>query len=275
MRREHFRRKVGLEVQSLEDRQLPSGGLGALKGLAGLVGSMQQPSGITINPGGEAAILSALQGGIGSEFVKLIHKELHNQSAVLSGFISGKLNSYSIPGIAVATPSVQPLFTGHFYDQLGPTVAGAVLLKHNVLELGAIMRGPFHDPSTSYYVFGIDRGAGGRLGPIFPSAPGITPDVVLTLAIGPYGSTASGTLTDLTNGTSQTIAPSNISVAGSVVRVYLQASQLPSEGLPISKFRFAFWTQTQQGGDISTVVNFLPSGTMIPIGVEKNVSPTY
>ena len=64
-------------------------------------------------------------------------------------------------------------------DQLLPTAVGALVLKHNVLELGAIMRGPFHDPNTSYYVFTINRGAGSKLGPTFSARPGITPDALI------------------------------------------------------------------------------------------------
>jgi hypothetical protein len=229
---------------------------------------------IQYDPAGYAAIMSALNGGIGSEWVRLIRSEVHNLNAVIGGFVAGKHTSYSIPGLTVKTPSVQPQFTGQIYDQLLVTAAGVSLFKGNVLEFGAIMRGPFHDPATSYYVFALNRGAGARLGPIFASRPGITPDALVTLTVGPYGSSASGTITDLTSGATQPIDPSTIKINGPALRVFLKTSQFPSEGLPIPKYRFAFWTQTQPGTDISTVASFAPESSMIPIGVLKNVAVT-
>ena len=96
-------------------------------------------------------------------------------------------------------------------------------------------------------MFAFNRGAGSRLGPTFASVPGITPDALVTLTVGPYGSSASGTITDLTTGASQPIAPSSIKIQGPVIRVYLNINQLPSKGWPVQKYRFAFWTQTAPG----------------------------
>ena len=74
-------------------------------------------------------------------------------------FLNREVHVYSISGLTAETPSVQPAFAGQPYDQLLATVAGASVFKGNVLELGAIMRGPFHDPAPSYYVFAFNRGA--------------------------------------------------------------------------------------------------------------------
>jgi hypothetical protein len=231
-------------------------------------------SGIKTSSAGSAAVLSAILGGMGSEFIKLIQHEVKNLGSVLSSFMSGRLSQYSIPGLTVKTPTVQPQFTGQPYDQLLPTAAGALVLKGNVVELGAIMRGPFHDPNTSYYVFALNRGAGGSLGPTFAARPGITPDALVTLTVGPYGSSATGMITDLANHTTQTIAPSTIKLVGPTIRVFLNVSQFPSTGFPLQKYQFAFWTQTQPGNDITTVADFAPESSMIPIGVLKNVAPT-
>jgi hypothetical protein len=263
-----------LFVEILEGRALLSGTAHGMliSSRAALVDRIR-PS-IQNNPAGTAAVLSALSGGLGSEWINLIRAEVHNLGSVIGGFVSGRLTSYSIPGMTVKTPSVQSHFTGQLYDQLLVTAAGASLFKGNVLEFGAIMRGPFHDPSTSYYVFALNRGAGASLGPIFASRPGITPDALVTLAVGPYGSSASGTITDLTSGATQLIDPSTIKINGPTLRVFLNASQFPSKGLSIQKYRFAFWTQTQPGNDISTVASFAPDSSMIPIGVSKHVPVT-
>ena len=50
--------------------------------------------------------------------------------------------------------------------------------------------------------------------PTFASRPGITPDALVTLTVGPYGSSASGTITDLTDGSTQPIASSSIKING-------------------------------------------------------------
>jgi hypothetical protein len=261
-------------VESLEGRALLSGPGRTLPALARSALVQRVHTSIQFDPAGYSAILSALNGGLGSEWAKLIRAQVRNPISVIGGFVSGKYTSYSIRGLTAKTPNVQSLFTGQPYDQLLATVAGASVFKRNVLELGAIMRGPFHDPATSYYVFALNRGAGASLGPRFASRPGITPDTLVTLTVGPYGSSASGTITDLTNGSTQQIDSSSIKINGPVVRVYLNTSQFPSKGLPIQKYRFAFWTQTQPGIDISTVASFAPDSSMIPIGMFKRIAPT-
>jgi len=233
------------------------------------------PSTIATDPAGIAAIMSALEGGMGREWVSLIRAGVKNPLAVIAGFSTGKYTSYSISGLTAETPSVQPAFAGQPYDQLLATVAGASVFKGNVLELGAIMRGPFHDPAPSYYVFAFNRGAGASQGATFASRPGITPDALVTLTVGPYGSSVTGTITDLTTHSTQAIPSSSIEIRGPVVRVFLKTAQLPSRGWPLQKYRFTFWTQTQPGNNISTVASFAPESSMIPIGVLKSVSATH
>jgi hypothetical protein len=269
-------RKPQLAVEALEGRALLSG---ASHGLSTVIRPVivrsAHVASIKTSSAGSTAILNAICGGMGSEFITLIRNEVHNLSAVLSAFIRGNVKQYSIHGLTVKTPTVQPLFTGQFYDQLAPTAAGAVVLKHNVFELGAIMRGPFHDPQPSLYVFALNRGAGASLGPTFPARPGITPDLLVTLTVGAFGQSATGTITDLTNQKTTVIPASSIKIKGPTVRVFLDTSKIPSAGWPMSRYQFAFWTQTQPGTDISTVVDFAPEYSMIPIGILKNVSATH
>ncbi len=52
----------------------------------------------------------------------------------------------------------------------------------------------------------------------------------MTLSVGPYGSSATGTITDLTTHSTQAIPASSIRIQGPVVRVFLNTSQLPSKG---------------------------------------------
>jgi hypothetical protein len=234
---------------------------------------------ITTNPAGVAAVLNALNGGAGHEWVTLVRREVHNLGAVISGFISGKYVQYSIPGLVAKVPNAQSLYDGPGLDRMFLTEAGITLLKRRQLELAAITRGPFFDNSaTSEVVFAIDRGKGATLGPSFASRPGITPDALVTVTVGPFGQNNSATITDLTTGATQTINPQNIKVAGPVVRVFIDASQLPSEGFPINQYRFAAWTQLVQyagvsySGGISSVGSFAPESSMIRIGVLTNVA---
>jgi hypothetical protein len=262
-------------VESLEGRTLLSGLSHALPArLSHALVSVPRLGGIATDPAGVSAVLSALNGGLGREWVSLIRSEVRNLGSVIGNFVSGRLSAYSIAGLTVRTPGVQSQFVGQPYDQLLPTAVGASVFKNNVMELAAIMRGPFHDPAPSYYVFAFNRGAGASLGPAFASRPGITPDLLVTLTVGPYGSSATGTVTDLVSNTSQPISASAIQIRGPVVRVFLNTSQFPSRGLPIQKYRFAFWTQTQPGRDISTVASFAPNSSMILIGVMKRTAAT-
>jgi hypothetical protein len=268
-------RKPRLALESLERRALLSSASHAPPVVIHpVVARTALVAPIKASSAGSTAILNAIFGGAGSEFITLIRNEVHNLTAVLNAFMRGSLTQYSIPGLTVKTPTVQPLFTGHFYDQLAPTAAGAVVLKHNVLELGAIMRGPFHDPQPSYYVFALNRGAGEGLGPTFAARPGITPDLLVTLTVGAYGRSATGTITDFTNHKTTVIPSTSIKIKGPTLRVFLNTSQFPSAGWQISHYQFAFWTQTQPGTDITTVVDFAPEFSMIPIGVLKNVPAT-
>ena len=261
-------------VEFLEIRSLMSGSNSLLRPVHVPVVIRQMHPTIATDPAGIAAVMSALEGGMGSEWVSLIRAGVKNPLAVIAGLETGNYTSYSISGLTAETPSVQPSFVGQPYDQLLATVAGAAVFKGNVLELGAIMRGPFHDPATSYYVFALNRGAGASLGPTFASLPGITPDALVTLTVGPYGQSATGTITDLTTHSTQAIPSSSIAIQGPVVRVFLNTTQLPSKGWPIQKYRFAFWTQTQPGDNLSNVASFAPAASMIPIGVLKSVAAT-
>ena len=223
---------------------------------------------------GEAAILNAMAGGAGHEFVTLAMREVHNIFGVVSRFESGALSQFTIPGMVFKTADWQPGYTGFPHDPLSLTVAGAVVLKNKKIELGAIVRGPFTTyPRTTDIVFAINRGAGARLGPAFAELPGITPDALVTVTVGPYGQSNSATITDLTTGTTQSINPSLIQVQGPTVRLLVSASQLPSEGLPLSNYKFAVWAEAQLDASYQNVGSFAPENSMIPIGVETNVAP--
>jgi len=231
---------------------------------------------ITTDPAGVAAVLSALNGGPGHEWVTLVRHEVRNPRAVINGFVSGKYVQYSIPGLFAKVANAQPLYTGPGLDRMFLTEAGLGLFKGGQLELAAITRGPFSaNSATSRVVFAIDRGQGARLGPTFASKPGITPDALVTVTVGPFGQSNSATITDLTTGVTQPINPQSIFVAGPVVRVFLNASQLPSTGFSINRYRFAAWTQIVQiaatsfSERISTVGSFAPESSMIRIGVLK------
>ncbi len=140
---------------------------------------------------------------------------------------------------------------------------------------GAIVRGPFTTyPGTTDIVFAINRGGGPALGPYFASRSGITPDLLVTVTVGPYGQNNSATITDLTTRTTQLLTTPDIAVTGPTVRILLNSSQLPSKGLPVKGYRFAVWTETHPDAPIQDVGSFVPENAMAPFGVETNVRPT-
>ena len=231
---------------------------------------------ITDSAAGETAILSTLVGGNpGHEFAALIEKEVKNLFAVVSRFESG-LSAYSIPGFTVKSPpNLQGGYTGLPHDAYALQAGGAILLKGKKIEFGAIVRGPFTTtPFATDIVFAINRGAGARIGPAFASRPGITPDALVTVTVGPYGQGNSATLTDLTTGSTMPISVP-ISVAGPTVRILLPQSLLPSEGFQIKKYQFAVWTESEANAPIQDVGSFIPENSMIPIGVETNLMATF
>ena len=228
----------------------------------------RHPGDFTTNPAGVAAILSALHGGAGHEFVTLIHKEVHNLGSVILGFETGRITQYSIPGFVAKIPNAQSDYTGPSLDRMFLTEAGALLLKGGRLELGAITRGAFFaSGTTSSVVFGLDRGMGSSLGPAFSQRPGITPDFEVTVTVGPYAQSYSATMTDMVTGVTTNIPTNEIQVDGPVVRVFLNVGQIPSEGLPVPHYKFAAWTTTVPSAGIASVGSFAPESTMIPIGV--------
>ena len=218
--------------------------------------------------------MNAIFGGAGHEFVTLAQKEVRNISAVASGFESGRINQFTAPGLVFKIANWQSGYTGFPHDPQSLTVAGAVLLKHQQIELAAIVRGPFTTyPGTTYVVFALNRGAGAQLGPVFPERPALTPDALVTVKVGPDGLNNSATITDLTTGTSEPLSPTVIQVKGPVVRLLVPASQLPSKGFSLARYTFAAYTQLVQNGGYPQTGSFVPENSMIPNGVLASVAP--
>ena len=111
---------------------------------AGVLARVQSPK-ITDASPGETAILNAYFGGAGHEFITLIQREVHNLFGVVGGIRSGAILEYSVPGVVVKTPNLQPGYTGLPHDALALTVGGAVVLKGKKIELGAIVPRAVHD----------------------------------------------------------------------------------------------------------------------------------
>lgn len=235
-------------------------------------GAAPAPGPIATDPGAVSAIMSALGGGVGSEWATLIRRQVRNPQAIVRQFAGGQSSAFSATGITFRNPAEQPLFTGRPYDQLLPLAAGGAVFRGNVMEFATILRGEFRDPDTSYYVFAVDRGAGGALGPAFVARPGITPDALVTITVGPFGSSPTGEIRDLTDGSVQALDPSRIAIQGATLRVFLDAAQLPSRGAQLAGYRFALWTQTRPGSDVANVASFAPDASMIPIAVVGNVN---
>jgi hypothetical protein len=241
--------------------------------IRGLRAQIQIP-GIAGASAGKAAVINAILGGAGHEFVILAQKEVPNILAVAARFSSGRPQQFTVPGIVAKTPNLQSGYTGQPHDVLALTMGGAVLLKKKTIELAAIARGPYTTtPFPSVLVFALDRGAGSSLGPRFAARPAITPDALVTVNVGPNGHGNSAIITDLTTGLTQPLSPSHIQVRGPVVRVLLSANQVPSMGFTLSKYKFSLYTQLTPSSGFAETGSFLPEAAMIPIGVLPTVAP--
>jgi hypothetical protein len=264
-----------LQVESLEGRALMSGMAieASHPSHAAILARVHIPK-ISFPSAGKNAVLNAIFGGAGHEWVTLAEKEVPNILSVVSGFESGAITQFTAPGLVFKTPNWQTGYTGFLHDVEAGTIAGAVLLKHKEIELASIQRGPFSTtPFPTYVVFAINRGAGARPGPVFPLRPALTPDALVTVEVGPDGQGNSATVTDLTTGTTVPLAPQLIQVKGPVVRVLVSAKQLPSEGFALKNYKFAVYPQLVANGTYAQTGSFLPENSMIPIGVETNVAP--
>jgi hypothetical protein len=223
---------------------------------------------------GKAAILNAILGGAGHEFVELAEKEIPNIFAVASIFSSSTPHQYWVRGLVAKTPNLQSGYTGLPHDVLFLTVGGGILLKHKEIELAAIARGPFTTtPFSSEIVFALNRGEGATLGPIFPERPNITPDALVTVTVGPNGRNNSATITDLTTGTTVPLSPSLIQVDGPVVRLLVSEKQLPPKGFTPEEYKFAVYSQLYLNAPFDDTGSFVPEDSMIPLGVLTDVNP--
>ena len=263
------------QVESLEGRALMSGMAleSPHEAAAAILARLHVPK-VSFPSAGKNAVLNAIFGGAGHEFVTLAEKEIPNLLSVVSAYESGAITQITARGLVFKKPNWQSGYTGFPHDVEAGTIAGGILLKRKEIELAAITRGPFSTtPFTTYVVFAINRGAGARLGPVFSQRPSLIPDALVTVAVGPDAHGNSATVTDLTTGTTVPLNPQLIQVKGPVVRVLVSAKQLPSEGFKLQNYTFGVYTQLFANAPYQDTGSFLPENSMIPIGVETNVSP--
>lgn len=258
------RRRARPAVEPLEGRMVLSHASPALA-----VAALKAPR--SADGSGAAAILNALNGGAGSEFVTLIRRGTPNPTAILRQFMQGTRTEFSTKGFAVVVPKFPAAYTGPHLDQYSPQAAGAVKLADGRLELAAIMRGPIDLPAAVNYTWGIDRGAG-LADPQGTGNPGLRFDAAVTVTRANGVVTAS--VVDLRTGVVTPLDPSSVLIQGPTIRVFLSdpATQLPSTGKPLEGYRFAFWTRSGPNG-VSDIGGFVPTSGTIPIGVLAPARP--
>jgi hypothetical protein len=243
---------------------------------AALVGGTVGSTAIRTDPVAVSLILQALAGrGPAADFGAMLRGQIGNAGSLIRAFSSGSRTQFTSPGIAIKIPKWQEAYTGPHYDHLTATAAGAVFTQRTgQLQLGAVVRGLYDEPVPSQIVFGLNRGAGARIGPQFASRPAITPDLLVTVTVAPNGTGGTGVIKDLTTGAESTIDPSKILVSGATVRVFLDSAQIPRQGFRYPQYRFAAWTRHGDGSaayggtGINTVGSFVAESTMTPIGVK-------
>jgi hypothetical protein len=220
------------------------------------------------DPAAAQAIMRAIMGtGPGAEFASVIRSQVRNLNSVVAGFLSGRITEFTTPGVAVRAPGWNSSFVpvaGRF-DHLRLVAAGGLIMPDKSLQLGVIVDGPFDEAVPAVVMFGIDRG--GRRAPIFASRPGLTPDAVVIVVVGPYGQSASGAVVDLRTGAASSLDASRIRVEGPTVRAFVPLAQLPSAGQTAQRYRFTAWMQDRGGLDLAAVASFLPDAKMVQVGV--------
>lgn len=209
-----------------------------------------------------AALLAALRGGAGREFITLVRREVKNVRVVIAAFSAGLIRQYSIPGLTVKLPKLQEQYTGPPFDQLNAIAAGAVLANSRRLVLGAVLRGPIDIPMPSTYIFAFDRGTG-RAGAPFASRPGIRHDATVTVMVN--GGSVTGVVTDLVTGAVTQLDRRAIKVRGATLQVVVPPKLLSGAGLPLKQASFAFWTQNGTTPGIEHVGSFAADAN-IPVG---------
>src|SRR5262249_31931680 len=144
MNRREGRRRQRLLVEALEGRALLSGyGLSRTHGREAATLAHLQRTELSFDSAGRSAVINALRGGAGHEFGAPPLKEVKNPLGVAMGFANHTISQYTVPGIVVKQINLQSGYTGLPHDILALNIGGAVVLKKNKIELGAIVRGPF------------------------------------------------------------------------------------------------------------------------------------
>jgi hypothetical protein len=241
-------------VESLEGRLVLSHAAAPHLSLAGLpfdLGSI--PTGKS-TAAERAALLAALRGGAGREFITLARREVKNIPLVVAAFSAGLIRQYSVRGLAVKLPKLQEQYTGPPYDQLNVIAAGAVLANSRRLVLGAILRGPIDIPVPSTYVFAFDRGTGRAVTP-FPSRPALRYDATVTVTVN--GRLLSAVVSDPVTGVTTPLDRRAIKVRGATLQVVVPPKLLSGAGGPLSEASFAFWTQNGSAAGIQHVGSFV------------------
>ena len=214
---------------------------------------------------GQAAFLAAMRGGPGSEFITLIRKQVRNVTGLAVGFGSGLIQSINLKGFVAKQPYLLETYTGPHLDQFNPMAAGALYLSNGRLELGAIMRGPIDRAEKVTYVWGLNRGGG------TPDSTGFGPTGVpydAYVSVTRENGVITASLTDLKTGVVTPIDSSSVRINGPTIRVFLKNPKtlLPSTGLPITKYQFAFWTRGGDSSGQSGLASFLPSNGTAQVG---------
>ena len=211
---------------------------------------------------GLEAVLYALRGGPGSEFLRVVRRQVNINRTILE-FASGQRKELIVKGVAIKTPKLAPAYTGPQLDQFNPTAAGALLLPRGRIELGAILRGPIDRPETVTYVWGLDRGGGTVRDDGFGPA-GTAYDAYVSVTRS--GGAVAASITDLKTGAVTPLDPSVVKIQGPAIRVFLPraATLLPPNGAPLAQYRFSFWTRSGPGG-ASDLAGFLPSAGTVPV----------
>jgi hypothetical protein len=181
-------------------------------------------------------------------------------------------------GLVTKKPEFSADYLGPHRANLNLMSASAKLAQGRTLTLSATVVGKIiarpRDASTSsFFVFGLDRGSPHSFA-LFPNRPGIRFDSVVVATITPEG--LGGYVLDVHRDNAQTnLSPSQMRISGRTVRVSIADDLLkpPEDSKPASQMRFSVWSRSRIEHTLADiddyVASFLPNNGSARIAVVK------
>lgn len=189
--------------------------------------------------------------------------------------------------------SKQPRFYTEYQGPTRPELNGIGAMGHLIQGVGYVFTGrvlgAINPSEPAEYVFGINRGgakgpttinvvtgdavnfSGGQSMVQFPRRPNIFVDALVTVAVGPLGTTGTVRLQGQDPGTGTPIPSQNIQINGRDITVLVDPALLPPNGARRVDYAYAFWVRAGGISGPGGVASFVPEYNVTPIGSRMSI----